>query len=349
MDKNIAKPNLRKRITLSSLISIFVLSGIYFSVVLFAPTYSVPSDAKVYLHVYENDNINTISIRLEKIATVRQRKSFKKAASLLQYRIIRTGRYEITPNMSNFELIRNLRSGRQTPVRLTFNNIRTKEQLASRLSTQLMTDSASIILLLNDNLFLSNYDVNSANAVSLFIPDTYEVFWDIKTDALFDRMKKEYDWFWTEERKRKAQDIGLTPLEVATLASIVEEETNQAFERPIVAGLYINRLRKGMLLQADPTVKFAVGDVGLRRILRIHLQTESPYNTYKYKGLPPGPIRIATGKGIDAVLNYEHHNYLFMCAKETLNGEHNFAETLQQHNINAKKYQQALNKLQIFQ
>ena len=212
-----------------------------------------------------------------------------------------------------------------------------------------MADSASILQHLNDSAFLTKYELNPNTSVALFIPDTYEVFWDMAADELFERMKKEYDRFWNDERKEKAALIPMTEVEVSTLASIVEEETNSKSERPIVAGLYINRLKTDMPLQADPTVKFAYGDFSLRRITGTHLRTQSPYNTYKNKGLPPGPIRLATASGIDAVLNHEKHNYIFMCAKETLNGEHNFAATYAEHQVNARKYQKALDERKIFE
>jgi len=244
-------------------------------------------------------------------------------------------------------LIRILRSGRQTPVKLTFNNIRTKQQLAARLSTELMADSTSILKLLNDTAFLASYNLNPNTSISLFIPNTYEVFWNLNAKELFERMNKEYAKFWTDERKAKAAAIPLTPTEVTTLASIVEEETNNKHDRPMVAGLYINRMKAGMPLQADPTVKFALGDFGLKRILFGHLRTESPYNTYKHLGLPPGPIRVATENGIDAVLNYTHHKYIYMCASETLNGEHKFAATWEEHQVNAKKYRKGLDDRKI--
>ena len=213
---------------------------------------------------------------------------------------------------------------------------------------QLMADSTSILKLLNDSAFLTTYNLNPNTSISLFIPNTYEVFWNINAKELFTRMNKEYSTFWTEERKAKAAAIPLTQSEVSALASIVEEETNNKTDRPMVAGLYINRLRLKMPLQADPTVKFALGDFTIKRILFGHLRTNSPYNTYKNIGLPPGPIRVSTPNGIDAVLNFSHHNYIYMCASETLNGEHKFAVTWEEHKINASKYQKELNNRKIF-
>jgi UPF0755 protein len=242
------------------------------------------------------------------------------------------------------ELVRKLRNGQQDPVKLQFNSLRTKEQLAGRIAEQIMADSMSLITLMNDPEFLKQYEVTPATVISLFIPNTYEVFWNIKAENLFKRMKKEYDHFWTSERKAKAAAIPMTQEEVIILASIIQEETNKKSEYPIIAGLYINRLRKKMPLQACPTVKYAVGDFTLQRILHKHLKVDSPYNTYKYPGLPPGPIRTPSTICIDAVLNYEKHDYLYMAADASLNGGHAFAKTGAEHMRNARKIQQVLNE-----
>lgn len=322
---------------------------LYFAYILFVPNIFPKTDEKTYLCLPDSSKFEDVISLLEKKATVTNTSAFRQVASLLHYGAkIRSGRYELKSGMNNFQLVRILRSGRQTPVQLSFNNIRTKEQLAARLSEQLMADSTSILKLLNDSAFLASYNLNPNTSISLFIPNTYEVFWNTNAKALFERMDREYKAFWTDERKAKAAAIPFTQSEVSTLASIVEEETNNKKDRPMVAGLYINRYKTGMPLQADPTVKFALRDFGLKRILFAHLRTNSPYNTYKNIGLPPGPIRVATPNGIDAVLNYSHHNYIYMCASETLNGEHKFAVTWEEHSINAKKYQKELNDRKIF-
>lgn len=321
---------------------------IYFAFILFVPNISPVSDDKAFLCIPDSSSFNDVINLLEKDARVFSFTTFKQASGWLHYGSkIRPGRYQLKQGMNNFQLIRLLRSGRQTPVKLSFNNIRTKEQLAGRLGKQLMADSASIINLLNDNNFLTTYHLNSNTSIALFIPNTYEVFWNINARQLFERMDKEYNKFWTDKRKAEAAEIPLTETEVSTLASIIEEETNNKIDRPMVAGLYINRLKSGMPLQADPTVKFALGDFSIKRVLLGHLKTDSPYNTYKYAGLPPGPIRVATPAGIDAVLNYAHHNYIYMCASETLNGEHKFAVTWAEHKVNAAKYRRELNELNI--
>ena len=326
-----------------------ILAVLFTAYVLLAPNSHTSGNKSQYLLIPDNSTFETVTQQLSETGALRSVFTFTLTAKVYGYKNIKPGRYEINPGISNLRLVHKLKTGRQSALKLTFNNIRTKEQLAGRLSKQIMADSASILQHLNDSAFLTKYELNPNTSVALFIPDTYEVFWDMDADELFERMKKEYDRFWSDERKEKAALIPMTEVEVSTLASIVEEETNSKAERPMVAGLYINRLKTNMPLQADPTVKFAYGDFSLRRITGTHLRTQSPYNTYKNKGLPPGPIRLATASGIDAVLNHEKHNYIFMCAKETLNGEHNFAATYAEHQVNARKYQKALDERKIFE
>jgi UPF0755 protein len=210
-----------------------------------------------------------------------------------------------------------------------------------------MLSAGDLMQRLTDTAYCASLGFNTETVKAMFIPNTYEVYWNISADRLISRMKREYDAFWTEQRLAKAKAIGLTPVEVSVLASVVEEETAVAAEYPVVAGLYINRLRRGMLLQADPTVRYAVGDFTLRRILFAHLETDSPYNTYIYSGLPPAPIRIPTMMGLDGVLNHAKHNYLYMAAREDFSGRHNFAVTLAEHNRNANRYRAELNRRNI--
>jgi len=255
-----------------------------------------------------------------------------------------TGRYRVLPGMTCLGLYRQLRNGTQEPIHLVVPTSRTMEKLASVLSRSLMVDSAEIATALTDSFYCSTHGYTTATIPALFIPNTYEVYWDVSVDKLMERMERENNHFWTADRKAKAQACGLTNEQVATLASIVDEETANDGEKPMIAGLYLNRLRLGMPLQADPTVKFAVGDFSLRRILNKHLKTESPYNTYLNVGLPPGPIRIASIAGLDAVLNHAEHHYLYMCAKEDFSGTHNFARTLAEHYQNARRYIRVLNE-----
>ena len=256
---------------------------------------------------------------------------------------LRTGRYRVEPEMTQLGLYRLLRNGTQEPMNLVIPNSRTMDRLASVLSQSLMVDSAEIASVLTDSSYLDMHGYTTATIPALFIPNTYEVYWDISVDKLIERMERENSRFWTAERKAKAKACGLTHEQVATLASIVDEETANNAEKPMIAGLYLNRLRLGMPLQADPTVKFAVGDFTLRRILNKHLAVDSPYNTYRVEGLPPGPIRIPSIAGLDAVLNHVEHPFLYMCAKEDFSGTHNFARTLPEHYRNARRYVKALN------
>lgn len=250
------------------------------------------------------------------------------------------GSYVVAPSSTALQLSRRLKYGRQTPVRLTFNNIRTIDQLSQKVAGRLELSDTDFINGCNQVLG----DVNSSNLIAHFVPDTYEFYWTASPQTVVTILSDTRDKFWNDERRAKARSLGLTPEQIATLASIVEEETAKADEMPRVARLYLNRLSKGMKLQADPTVKFAIGDFALRRILNKHLSTNSPYNTYLNAGLPPGPIRMATRQGIDAVLNAPDHPYLYMCAKEDFSGYHNFAATYPEHMDNAKKYRRQLDK-----
>src|SRR5690554_3988790 len=304
---------------------------------------------EVYIYIDEKRDYETVVDQLKEKVELPNEDVFRLLADRMNYpNMVKTGRYAIEDGMTMPDLIRALRSGSQVPINLTFNNIRTMENLAGRLSSQLMADSISILDVLNDTSVAAKYGFNEQTFGSMFIPNTYEVYWDTNVESLIERMKREYDSFWNTERRAKAEKIGLTPLEVITLASIVEEEATYADEYPIVAGLYINRLNRGMRLEADPTVKFAVGDATLRRILFKHLEVESPYNTYKIDGLPPGPIRIPSTSAINATLSPAQHNYIFMCAKDDLSGRHNFAVTHAEHARNARAYQKALNERGIY-
>lgn len=313
---------------------------------LFAPDFG--TSKTVYVYINEKKDFADLCRQLKDSAECLHIGSFKQLAVLMKYPDhMHTGRYRVTPGMNNLTLLNDLRRGHQVATRITFNNIRLKEDLAERLSAQLMLKKEDLLLLLNDSIYCDSVGFTPETIVTLFIPNTYEVYWNISAENLIQRMKKEYQAFWTAQRLEKAKSIGLTPVEVAVLASIVEEETAAPDEYPIVAGLYINRLKRGIPLQADPTVKFAVGDFGLQRILFEHLEIDSPYNTYKNIGLPPGPLRIPTIQGLDGVLNYMQHRYLYMCAKEDFSGRHNFAVTLAEHNRNANRYRAELNRRKI--
>ena len=270
---------------------------------------------------------------------------FEKLSSYMKYpENIKAGKYDIKPGLSYLELIRKLRSGNQDPIHFTFNNMRLKEDLVKRVGEQFQFGSDALREKLDDDSVCRSFGFDTHTIVSMFIPNTYEMYWNISVDKFLERMNNEYNRFWNDDRREKAASQSLSPLEVSVLASIVEEETAVPAEYPVVAGLYLNRLKKGMLLQADPTVKFAVGDVSLRRILFKHLETDSPYNTYRNPGLPPGPIRIPSIACIEAVLKPARHDYLFMVAEADFSGKHHFSRTLSEHTIYARKYQDALNR-----
>lgn len=255
----------------------------------------------------------------------------------------RAGAYSIPKGCSPFMAARRLSSWRQSPIKITFNNIRTMPQLAERLTKDLRISKEEFLTQVYSDSVLNLYGVTKEELPALFLPDTYECYWNASAMDILQVCKRYYDMFWNEERKQKATALGLTPIQVASVASIVEEETSRKDERPMVARLYLNRLDKGMKLQADPTVKFAIGDFSIRRISGQMLSINSPYNTYLYAGLPPGPIRFAEKATIDAVLNAPTHPYIYMCAKEDFSGTHNFAIDYATHLTNARRYQAALN------
>lgn len=301
-----------------------------------------------YLYIDSDDNIDSVYTKLKKDFHTSDITGLRMLISCSNYaENIHEGAYKLKPTDNTWHIFHQLKSGHQTPIRLTVPSVRTLGALAKSVSRRLMTDSASIASLLNDSTYCSTLGYNQYTIPALFIPNTYEVYWTMSPEDFIKRMKKEHDRFWNKERMEKAKSIGFTPEEVTTLASIVEEETANKAEKPMVAGLYINRLHTGMPLQADPTVKFGLQEFGLKRILHKHLETDSPYNTYKHAGLPPGPIRIPSIDGLESVLNYAKHDYLYMCAKEDFSGTHNFAKSWNEHLANARRYQRALNQRNI--
>lgn len=301
-----------------------------------------------YIYITPEDSAGSVVSQIEEIIHPASAEGFKILAKHNNFDARkRSGKFAVKDGDTMKDIYYRIVSNTQTPVKLTVPSARTIPQLVGTISRQLMLDSAELSQYTNSPVYYNRIGYTKASLPSLFIPETYEVYWDIKPENLMIRLMKEREKFWNSKRKAKADALGMTPEEIATLASIVDEETNSKEEMPIVAGLYINRLKKGMPLQADPTVKFALGDPTRKRILTKDLETNSRYNTYKYKGLPPGPIRIPTKQALESVLDYKKHDYLYMCAKEDLSGTHNFAKTLSQHNANAKRYQQALNRLKI--
>lgn len=271
--------------------------------------------------------------------------SFRWVANRKKYpENIKPGRYVVCDRMSNNNLVNMLRGGWQSPVNVTFNYMRNVDMLAGKIGKQIEADSASIAKLLHDKDYVGKLGFNERTLPAMFLPDTYEFCWNTDAESFISRMLQEYNKFWNEDRKKAAKDKDLSPVEVSILASIVDKETNKTDEMPRIAGVYINRLHSNWLLQADPTLIFAIGDFSIKRVLNVHKEIESPYNTYKYIGLPPGPICIPSVAAVKAVLNAENHNYFYFCAKEDFSGYHNFAKTLTEHNHNALKYQSALNQ-----
>lgn len=296
-----------------------------------------------YLYVDERKDYNQLIKDLEDSTHINGLWLFKSLSTSFGYpQKMKVGRYAIRPGDGILTVFRRLKNGAQTPVKLTFNNIRTKKELIDKIGPQFMFGTKGLSDLLNETAAYYASGLDTSSIICLFIPDTYEMYWNIKPNAFLKKMEKAYDRFWNESRIAKLAELKLSKPEAMTLASIVEEECHFADEYPMVAGLYLNRLHSGQPLQADPTVKFAVNDFTLRRILHEHLKVNSPYNTYIHPGLPPGPIRIPSAKAIDGVLNYTHHDYLYMCAKEDFSGRHNFATSYAEHEVNAKKYRKAL-------
>jgi len=318
---------------------------IYFFQVLYTPNIYIDSDKGTEIPIYipTGANFEMVMDTLVKKELLHNIMSFRFLAKLLNYtENIRAGRYLIKGDWGNLQTIRVLRTGMQTPVKLTFNNIRSMPELTEKLSKYVQPGQSEIEQILSDRETAEKYGFDTNTFICMFIPNTYEVYWTITAEELIEKMHREYKVFWSDDRKQQAASLKMTPIEAAILASIVEAETKVIDERPRVAGVYINRLRKNMRLQADPTVVFAHGDFSIKRVLNEHKQIDSPYNTYKYSGLPPGPINLPSISSIDAVLNYEQHDYLYFCAKEDFSGYHNFAQTIKEHLNYARLYQKAL-------
>lgn len=305
-------------------------------------------DKAASIFIDKDDNIDSVMCKLEPITSSSSRIGFKIVARFLDYQDgIKPGMYKLGTATGAFSFVRKLRNGQQDFLMLTIPTARTMEELARKLDGKILADSADYMAVFTDSAKVASYGFSKETLPAMFIPETYDFFWTDSAEKILSRMEKEYQKFWTDERKSKAKAIGLTPIEVSIMASIVDSETNVKEDKPVVAGVYLNRIKKGMKLQADPTVKFAVGDFTLRRILNKHLAVDNPYNTYKYEGLPPGPICIPSKDGLEAVLNAQKHDYIFFCASPKFDGSHIFAKTNEEHMKNARAYQDALNKRNI--
>lgn len=298
------------------------------------------------IYIPTGSNFTDVVRILNENNILKDRASFEFLAEKKKYvNAIKPGKYRILAKMNNNALINLLRAGIQETVELNFNGIRTKTQLVSRLCRRIEADSVSLMYAMHSNEYLRKYGFNSDNVQALFIPNTYQFYWNTSVDEFFDRMAKEYKSFWTIARKKKARAMGFSQTDVAILASIVQaEQCCDKEEKKIIAGLYINRLKQNMLLQSDPTVIFALGDFTIQRVSHEQTQMDLPYNTYVHKGLPPGPIGFAQESSIDAVLNYNRNDFIYMCAREDMSNKHNFTKSYDQHCVNANKYREEMDK-----
>ncbi|MFD0750310.1 endolytic transglycosylase MltG [Mucilaginibacter calamicampi] len=301
-----------------------------------------------YLYIHTGEDFNSVYKTIRDKEIVKDSTNFLWAAQNMKYPgRVKPGRYKLKQGMSNRSLINMLASGTQEPVTFAFHSIRLKEQFAAFASNKLEPDSTSILRLLDSADFVKQYGFTTDNVYVAFMPDSYEIYWNTTPEKLFKKMYTHYENFWTKERKDKAAQLNLTPAQVSILASIVDAEALKDDEMPTIAGLYLNRLKKGMKLESDPTVIFALKDFTIQRVLNRYLSVPSPYNTYANKGLPPGPIMMPSVNAVKAVLNYKPSNYIYMCAKEDFSGYHNFADNVSDHNKNAAKFRKALDERNI--
>ncbi len=339
----------KKKILIPLIIFSTVLStcSVYIYQMLYSPNFLINSDEK-FITINEKIEFNQLIKSLERDTIINDILSFSVLSKIMEYQEnIKEGAYKVKTNMSNYDMITMLRSGNQTPINITFSYARKMDDLAEKITEKLKISKDDLINYLYSNIKDYN-DFNKSDIISIFLPDTYEVYWNISPKKLTEKMFKEYNKFWNNERLAKLNKINLNQKEAIVLASIVASESRMLDEADIIAGVYMNRLNRNMRLQADPTLVFAANDYTIRRVLNKHKKIKSPYNTYIHKGLPPGPIRLASKNYIDAVLNYEKHEYIYMCAKEDFSGYHAFAKNLTDHNRNAKKFQIALDSRKIY-
>ncbi len=334
---------MKKKIILTVLAFLFIAGGIVAWKIL-GPSVNAPE--KKYFYIKTGDTYAIVKNNLADAKIIESEFWFAQVAKKLNYpKAVKAGRYQINDGMSVLSLIRMLRSGNQSPVNLVITKLRTKEDLAQKVAANFETDSLSVIFFLNNADSLKKFNLDSNTVMTAVIPNTYSISWNTAPAKIFKKLYSDQEKFWNTDRKQKAAALNFTPHQIYTIASIVEEETNKADDKGKIASVYMNRIEKGMKLEADPTVKFAMKDFGLKRIYHKHLQFESPYNTYRQTGLPPGPICTPSPKTIDAVLNAPQTNYIFFVAKPDFNGYSNFAATYPEHLVYAKAYQTALDSL----
>lgn len=333
-------------ISITIILLLMLLAGGYLAYkTIYQPNVNLGDKKSQFIYIPTGSKFEDVVRILNENNILKSTSSFEWLSEKKKYKdAVKPGKYRVLATMNNNALINLLRAGIQEPVEINFNGLHNVEQLISRVGRRIEADSIALLKAVQDNNYLNKYGFNSNNLQAVFIPNTYQFFWNTSVDDFFDRMAKEYKTFWTEERRKKTKQIGFSQTEVAVLASIVQgEQCCDNEEKKIIAGLYINRLKQEMPLQSDPTVIYAIGNFNIQRVSTEQTRFQSPYNTYVNKGLPPGPIGFAQASSIDAVLNYSKNDYIYMCAKEDLSGKHYFSKTYEQHQIYRKKYRDALN------
>jgi len=334
-------------VLIAILAALFVFIKVYQAI--FSPSFDAENGDSKVLYIPTGSEYEDVISILEKESMISDKSSFEWIAKKKNYQNnVNPGRYRIPSGINNNDLLNLLRSGKQETIQLSFNNLRTIADLAQRVSDQLEPSYSDFLNYFNDSDVIASKGFSKSTFPAMFIPNTYEFYWDTSPEEFVNRMNREYIAFWSTGREKKAEKLKLTKIEVVTLASIIDQESLYDDENPTIAGVFINRIRQKIPLQSDPTIIFANQDFSIKRVLNKHKLIDSPYNTYKYRGLPPGPISIPSISAIDAVLNYEQHNYLYFCAKPDFSGYHNFASTLSQHNKNARSYQKALDQRKIY-
>jgi len=326
-------------------IILLALTGFNYYLKYFSPNVTGKQE---YLYIHTGAKFNDVYKTIREEGVVKDSASFLSAAQNMNYvNRVKPGRYRMHEGMTNRRLINMLASGTQEPVTVAFHNLRLKEQFAGFLSKKIESDSTAIIRLLDSASFVEKYGFTTENVYTMFLPNSYQLYWNTSPEKFFRKMYANYQKFWTPERLQKASAINLTPIQVSILASIVDAEALHDDEMPTIAGLYLNRMKKGMKLEADPTVIFAKNDFTIKRVLTRYLSYNSPYNTYLHTGLPPGPIMMPSVNAVNDVLDYKKSDYIYMCAKEDFSGYHNFASNVADHLANARRFQQALNERNI--
>ncbi len=339
---------MKKKLVLLGIVIILISAFIGFRYYNFIFSDNVKSLSEEIIFVPTNSSFSSLLDTIESKNILEDISAFIGVAKRMKFNRVKSGKYIIQPEWNNKEIVGHFRSGNQSPVKLTFNNVRTINDLAGIFAEKLESDSLSFLNYFTDTSYIRPLGYTSENILSAFIPNTYDLFWNSEPKDVLDKMIIENKKFWNDDRTKQLNNLIFSKREVYTLASIVQKETNRNSEKAIMAGVYINRIKRGIPLQADPTVVFAVGDFSIRRVLNKHIAIESPYNTYKNAGLPPGPICMPDISSIDAVLNYEDHRYIYFCASPGEPGGHVFAKTLSEHNRNARAYQRWLNQRKIF-